>query len=144
MTLVLAYGLDIKLVDDPFVHLADDSMRPLIEAIVPGAFLVDLIPALRYVPAWFPGASFQRKAKEWKKMTMVFRNIPYDAAKQAIVSCPSVYFESRLMPYLACGKGKALIHFDVSRSRYPSKPTRRRPHPRYRFYVLCRYVDAAL
>lgn len=84
-TLVLAYGLDIKLVNDPFVHLADDSMRPLIEAIVPGAFLVDLIPVLQYVPAWFPGAGFQRKAREWKKMTMTFRNTPYEAAKHAIV-----------------------------------------------------------
>ncbi|KAF9447572.1 cytochrome P450 [Macrolepiota fuliginosa MF-IS2] len=83
-TLVLAYGLDIKLDNDPFVHLADDSMRPLIEAIVPGAFLVDLIPALQYVPAWFPGAGFQRKAKEWKKMTTRFRDAPYDAAKRAV------------------------------------------------------------
>jgi hypothetical protein len=85
-TLVLAYGLNIKLVNDPFIHLADDSMRPLIEAIVPGAFLVDLIPALQYIPAWFPGAGFQRKAREWKKMTMVFRNTPFNAAKKAIVS----------------------------------------------------------
>ncbi|KAF5349225.1 hypothetical protein D9756_009488 [Leucocoprinus leucothites] len=84
-TLVLAYGLDIKLVNDPYVHLADDSMRPLIEAIVPGAFLVDLIPALQYVPEWFPGASFKRKAREWKAMTMVFRSKPYEAAKKAIL-----------------------------------------------------------
>ncbi|KAJ3573817.1 hypothetical protein NP233_g2189 [Leucocoprinus birnbaumii] len=84
-TLVLAYGLDIKLVNDPYVHLADDSMRPLIEAIVPGAFFVDLIPALQYVPEWFPGATFKRKAREWKEMTMIFRSKPYEAAKKAIL-----------------------------------------------------------
>lgn len=85
-TLGFAYGLDIKYDNDPLVQLADAALKPLIQVIIPGAFFVDLIPALQYVPAWFPGAGFQRKAREWKKKTMAFRSVPYDAAKQAIVS----------------------------------------------------------
>lgn len=82
---MLAYGLNIKLVDDPFVHLSVESLQHLTEATIPGAFLVDLIPALRYVPEWVPGAGFQRKAREWKKATNLFRDMPYEAAKQALV-----------------------------------------------------------
>ncbi|KAF4951326.1 hypothetical protein FGADI_7524 [Fusarium gaditjirri] len=35
-------------------------------AAKPGAFMVDLIPLLKYVPAWFPGAGFKTTAKEWR------------------------------------------------------------------------------
>ncbi|KAG8998658.1 hypothetical protein FRB90_012265 [Tulasnella sp. 427] len=30
-------------------------------------YLVDIFPLLKYVPAWFPGAKFQREASQWKE-----------------------------------------------------------------------------
>lgn len=30
-----------------------------------GAYLVDLLPFLRFIPTWFPGADFKRKAIAW-------------------------------------------------------------------------------
>ncbi|EWZ79807.1 hypothetical protein FOWG_16135 [Fusarium oxysporum f. sp. lycopersici MN25] len=35
-------------------------------AAKPGAFMVDLIPILKYVPEWFPGAVFKSTAKQWR------------------------------------------------------------------------------
>ncbi|SCN87775.1 related to O-methylsterigmatocystin oxidoreductase [Fusarium fujikuroi] len=35
-------------------------------AAKPGAFMVDLIPILKYIPDWFPGASFKTTAKQWR------------------------------------------------------------------------------
>ncbi|KAF4498982.1 O-methylsterigmatocystin oxidoreductase [Fusarium agapanthi] len=35
-------------------------------AAKPGAFVVDLIPILKYIPDWFPGASFKTTAKQWR------------------------------------------------------------------------------
>ncbi|KAG5745174.1 hypothetical protein H9Q70_012134 [Fusarium xylarioides] len=35
-------------------------------AAKPGAFMVDLIPILRYIPDWLPGAGFKTTAKEWR------------------------------------------------------------------------------
>lgn len=35
---------------------------------IPGKFLVDVLPWLKYVPEWVPGASFQRLAREWKEV----------------------------------------------------------------------------
>ncbi|KIJ05619.1 hypothetical protein PAXINDRAFT_93216, partial [Paxillus involutus ATCC 200175] len=34
----------------------------------PGAFLVDLIPALRYLPEWFPGTRFLQDAKKYRQL----------------------------------------------------------------------------
>ena len=54
-------------------------------AAVPGAFLVDALPILKYVPSWFPGAGFQRKAREWKQLTRDMYCAPFQAAQDAIV-----------------------------------------------------------
>jgi hypothetical protein len=33
-------------------------MGAIAELLIPGAFLVDIIPILKHVPEWFPGAKF--------------------------------------------------------------------------------------
>jgi hypothetical protein len=65
--LSIAYGIRIQQENDPYIKTAEDAVHSIAAAAVPGAFLVDSIPLLRYVPAWLPGASFQRKAREWHK-----------------------------------------------------------------------------
>ncbi|KAF5640103.1 oxidoreductase [Fusarium tjaetaba] len=35
-------------------------------AAKPGAFMVDLVPILKYIPDWFPGAGFKTTAKQWR------------------------------------------------------------------------------
>ncbi|KAJ2919996.1 hypothetical protein MD484_g420, partial [Candolleomyces efflorescens] len=95
--LSIAYGIQIQPENDPYVKYADDASRPAAEAAVPGRFLVDAIPLLKYVPAWFPGASFKRKAREWYKLTRKMVEIPYEDAKRRIVRiiplslCPKMY-----------------------------------------------------
>ncbi|KAJ2922481.1 hypothetical protein H1R20_g14609, partial [Candolleomyces eurysporus] len=84
--LSIAYGIQIQPENDPYVKYADDASRPAAEAAVPGRFLVDAIPILKYVPAWFPGASFKRKAREWYKLTRKMVEIPYADAKKRIES----------------------------------------------------------
>lgn len=86
----IAYGIQIKPENDPYVKLAEDASRPAAEAAVPGRFLVDAIPLLKYVPAWLPGASFKRKAREWYKLTRNMVEIPYADAKKRIVC--NLYF----------------------------------------------------
>lgn len=41
---------------------------------------------VKHVPAWFPGAEFQRKALEWKKSTTAMVEVPFKAVKNAVVS----------------------------------------------------------
>jgi hypothetical protein len=44
------------------------------------------IVTVKYVPEWFPGAGFQRKAKVWRRYANEMRIRPFQAVKQSIVS----------------------------------------------------------
>jgi len=48
--------------NDPYITLAEEALQGVAEAGIPGTSLVDLLPVLKYVPSWFPGASFKRRA----------------------------------------------------------------------------------
>ncbi|KAJ3563538.1 hypothetical protein NP233_g8881 [Leucocoprinus birnbaumii] len=83
-TLSLAYGLRINRFDDPWVKLAEDTLYTTTEAAVVGRFLVDVIPALKYIPEWVPGAGFQKTAKEGRRIVNKFFDDLYAAAVQEI------------------------------------------------------------
>jgi hypothetical protein len=88
----IAYGLDVQPADDPYIEVAEHGVRSVVAAAIPGAFLVDVIPLLKYVPEWFPGAGFQRKAKAWKKHARVMVESPFAAAKENIVGHLYMFF----------------------------------------------------
>lgn len=86
MTITTAYGLDTKTSNDPYVEIAEKAMVGFTSAVAPGAFLVDAIPALKYVPKWFPGAGFKRKAYEWRRLTTAMVEVPFYDSEKAVVS----------------------------------------------------------
>ncbi|KDQ59104.1 hypothetical protein JAAARDRAFT_33832 [Jaapia argillacea MUCL 33604] len=79
------YGIRVKDQDDDYVKTAEDFMDSLIETGVPGAFLVDILPILKYVPAWFPGAGFQKKAEHWREVGKRFLNTGFNEVKDAML-----------------------------------------------------------
>ncbi|KAJ7894417.1 cytochrome P450 [Mycena olivaceomarginata] len=78
----VTYGINVLPSNDPYIRLAEDAMHAISIAGVPGAFLVDTIPVLKYVPSWVPGAGFQRKARAWKKITRDMYEAPFAEAKR--------------------------------------------------------------
>ncbi|KAF8811640.1 cytochrome P450 [Phlegmacium glaucopus] len=86
MGLSLSYGIEIKENDDPFIDLAETAVKSISAAASFGAFLVDVIPILKYVPEFVPGAGFQKKAREWRKLQEDFRERPYSASIEAIAA----------------------------------------------------------
>ena len=83
--ITIAYGLDVKPKNDPYIQIAEEAIRTSAEAAVPGAFWVDALPILKYVPAWMPGASFKRKAREWKIITERILNAPFECFLREMV-----------------------------------------------------------
>ncbi|KAJ7923834.1 cytochrome P450 [Mycena leptocephala] len=69
ITLRIAYGYHLR--DgpgpDPFLQMFQTTANNFMVSTTPGAFLVDLIPALRYWPEWLPGGGFQTTAKAWSQ-----------------------------------------------------------------------------
>ncbi|KAK1226584.1 hypothetical protein PQX77_010424 [Marasmius sp. AFHP31] len=78
----VTYGHDVQGRDDPVLKVAEGALAALTHALNPGTFLVDAFPALRYVPSWFPGAGFKRKAKEWRKLYNRMNTEPFEMVKK--------------------------------------------------------------
>lgn len=83
--LEIAYGIKILPKNDPFVAKAEDVMAIINAGSVSGKFLVDMVPMLKHVPEWMPGASFQTFARESKLVGEGFAEVPLAQVKQAMV-----------------------------------------------------------
>ncbi|KAJ3478426.1 hypothetical protein NLI96_g9763 [Meripilus lineatus] len=81
----IMYGIPVAKSEDHYAAVADQAFNAMTNAASPGTFLVDVFPILKHAPAWLPGADFQRKAKEWKKLTLEMVDAPYRAAQRATV-----------------------------------------------------------
>ena len=81
----MTYSINVRPYDDPYIKVAEEAVRALGELMIPGAFLVDIIPILKYVPKWFPGAKFQSKAAVLRKHAASIRNITFAATEELMV-----------------------------------------------------------
>jgi cytochrome P450 len=82
----ISHGYELQGDNDPFVDLADKATEQFSLSTAPGAFLVDFMPFLKYVPAWVPGAGFQRIAKAWSDTLNEMVDMPYNFVKQQIAA----------------------------------------------------------
>lgn len=81
----ITYGLDVLPKDDPYLTTIERGIASLVSAAAPGAFLVNSIPVLKYVPEWMPFADFKRKAKEGRRLSKAVVDHPFSATKRNIV-----------------------------------------------------------
>ena len=81
----LTYGLDIAERNDRHISLAERGVDIFIKIMIPGRYLVEAIPPLRHLPAWFPGAGFKRDASAWKEEVIALRDEPFRATQEQIV-----------------------------------------------------------
>lgn len=75
--LYIVYGIKVAEKNDRYIEIAEKAMQEATGAFSQGEFWVDSVPVLKYVPAWMPGAGFQRKAAQWKIHTTAIREAPW-------------------------------------------------------------------
>ncbi|KAL4773894.1 cytochrome P450 [Aspergillus nidulans var. acristatus] len=105
--LKIAYGYDIEPHGkDPLVALANESLANFAVAGTPGAWIVDTVPFLKYLPSWFPGTGFKRTAASWKQTLLTTIEKPYRLVLKHMESgkCPDSYLSNLLEET----KGRAL------------------------------------
>ncbi|CAA7262059.1 unnamed protein product [Cyclocybe aegerita] len=85
-TMKIAYGYTVNEGKDHFIDMAEESARVASLALAPGKWLVDSIPALKYLPDWFPGASFKRQAKAWSEQMYIHLLEPHEWVKSQMAS----------------------------------------------------------
>ena len=81
----IGYGIAVQESDDPYILIAEEALSGAAEAGIPGAFWVDLIPILKYLPSWFPGAGFQRKAAHWREAVKTMAEKPFRYVQEQLV-----------------------------------------------------------
>ncbi|KAF9463430.1 cytochrome P450 [Collybia nuda] len=94
----ITHGYETQENNDPLVDLADTVMEQFSEATIPGAFMVDIIPALRYIPSWFPGAGFKKLVALWSSNLFEMAERPHALVKQQMsMGKASTSFASTLL-----------------------------------------------
>ena len=95
LALSVLYGYEAVPTGDDFLSLAEECIDFLSNHIASGGGIwpVDIIPALKYLPTWAPGAGFKLKAARWKARIEEFVEKPYDFVKNSIV-----HFLSSFLP----------------------------------------------
>jgi hypothetical protein len=84
----MAYSISVRPYNDPYIAIAEEAIAAVAELIIAGAFLVDILPILKYVPDWFPGAKFKRKAAMMRTHAEKMRNATFAATKFLMVFTP--------------------------------------------------------
>ena len=51
----MAYGFAPESEKDPCIVISEKVAKAVLNALAPGRYLVNMIPALKYIPAWLPG-----------------------------------------------------------------------------------------
>jgi hypothetical protein len=82
----IIYGMDVQAKDDFYVRNAEIALSGLAAAGNPGSFLVDMFPAMKYIPEWFPGASWKRKGNWWRQITSLVVSNPWKQVREQMVS----------------------------------------------------------
>jgi hypothetical protein len=103
----IGYGIAVQESDDPYISIAEEAFEGAAEAAIPGAFWVDFLPILKYVPSWFPGAGFQKKAARWRKATDTMAEKPFRHVQEQLVRVHSVRAHELLLTMILQKNGKA-------------------------------------
>ncbi|KAI0800093.1 cytochrome P450 [Fomes fomentarius] len=101
----IGYGIDADKSDVDYLGIAEGALSKFAQVFVPGKYLVETFPILRFLPAWFPGAKFKRQTTEWFPLIRNMRDIPWAAAVAAVK-------EGRCMPCMATALMERMSHLE--------------------------------
>ncbi|KJA29694.1 hypothetical protein HYPSUDRAFT_125785 [Hypholoma sublateritium FD-334 SS-4] len=73
----ITYGINSPSASEKYIDAAEEALGEMLQAGVPGAYMVDSWPFLKFIPEWVPGAAFQRKARECRKLTKKVLEAPF-------------------------------------------------------------------
>jgi hypothetical protein len=81
----MIYGLPMQRINDPFVRSVSGTITKFAKAVSSGKYLVNIIPILKYIPKWIPGATFKLDAEELRLEMDHLADVPFGKVLQIIV-----------------------------------------------------------
>ncbi|KAM4066284.1 cytochrome p450 [Hirsutella rhossiliensis] len=98
--LKLTYGYSIEANKaDPLIDLVDRMMVNVSLAHMIQAWMVDIFPALKYLPDALPGMTFKKTAREWNKINQAVANIPYSFVQHQMANGNNRFDDRDKLPY---------------------------------------------
>ncbi|KAH7931282.1 cytochrome P450 [Leucogyrophana mollusca] len=98
IVLVISHGYEVQDENDPYLETADTAIHYFSITTSAGAFLVDVLPILRHLPAWFPGATFKKIAKLGSESLTEMTDKPHDVVKAQMAAGTALHsFTSELL-----------------------------------------------
>ena len=77
---------------DHFVSLAEETASGLSSLLLPGSTIINVLPFLKYIPPWVPGATTQKFAARIKSVAHLYRNEPFKFVERQMVSVLFIVF----------------------------------------------------
>lgn len=118
MLLKMIYGYQVEPHgSDPLVAINEQMVDIFASVTVPGAWVVDIIPWVRYLPDWMPGTGFKTVARNAQAVITAAADIPFQFAKQ--VASGKLHGRSQTAPFFVREvlrlkeKDKGINHDDI-------------------------------
>ncbi|KAF8161643.1 cytochrome P450 [Crassisporium funariophilum] len=86
----IMYGYEIESIDDPVITAADQSVILAAPLLLPGATIINILPLLRHIPSYFPGASSHKIAAKVSQLSSEMKRIPMDFVKKRMLEGTAV------------------------------------------------------
>ena len=85
----VAYNMQIEGLQNQYVLNVEASMRAFSQGLLFGGTWVDyapfMIPIMKYVPTWFPGAGYKKQAELWNAAGHFVEWSAYETVKKDLV-----------------------------------------------------------
>ena len=69
-----------------YLRTAEEAVTAFNLAFIPGKYLAETFPLMRFIPEWVPGAKFRQEAAGWRPSGLRMRNQPRAGPMDKIVS----------------------------------------------------------
>ncbi|KAJ2932209.1 hypothetical protein H1R20_g4906, partial [Candolleomyces eurysporus] len=77
----VAYGFDDNRRNEVLINNAVTLVSRFADAVLPGRFLVNSLPALRHIPSWFPGGGYKKDLRELSQIGFKTVYPPFEEAR---------------------------------------------------------------
>ncbi|KAH9946329.1 cytochrome P450 [Epithele typhae] len=82
----IAYDINVESLENQYIQIAEAVAECITRTTNAGSYVVDVLPFLKYLPEWFPGAGFPKEARIWREDVMRLLNDPYEDAHKRLAA----------------------------------------------------------
>ena len=81
----VVYGIEVDEDSVDYLQMAEDTVAIISEVFLPGKYIIELLPWLRYFPSWVPGATVKRAGVTWRSVVQKLVEEPWRSVMAAMV-----------------------------------------------------------